>query len=244
MKKYGIYLGLLFVIGSFSVVAGCAEGGGGLSHILQKKEKCALCGDEKNSLKSIYGGVKGIGLICLNDWQVVQVLSTDEEQLQCGGMSYMNNKEGDYSIQIEHVVERRVSLVDYTAGKHNRPDMKKMSEILCVECMQEVKEAVTIQGEHGNRKPKAVCMVEFSTMKLYSIQQNFQYYVFGDYYVQAECKKKKINLTVFHVSSGASADFQPYAAVCGSFALNEGGAADWVSPMRGKSAAEWGVGAA
>ncbi len=202
MKKYGVYLGLLLLIGSFTVAAGYVDSRESFFYISQKKEKCSLCGDGKNSLKSIYGGVKGIGLICLNDWRVVQVLAPEQEYLQREGTFYMNSKEGDYSIQIDHVMERRISLVNYTAGKQNMPDMKKMSEILCVECVKEVKDAVTIQGEHEKRKPKAVCMVEFSTMKIHSIQQNFQYYVFDDYYVQAECKKKKINLTVFHVSCG------------------------------------------
>lgn len=202
MKKYGVYLCLLLVIGSFTVAAGYAESRESFSNILKKKEKCALCGDGKNSLKSVYGGVKGIGLICLNDWRVVQVLSPEERDLHSEGMFYMNSREEDYSIQIERIMERRVSLVNYAAGKRNMPDMKRMSEILCMECVQEVKDTVTIQGEHEKRKPKAVCMVEFSTMKLYSIQQDFQYYVFDEYYVQAECKKKEINLTVFHVSSG------------------------------------------
>lgn len=201
MKRYGIYLGILAAVCSFFQVIGYAEDYDGFSHTGKEKKKCALCGEEKGSLRSIYSGSEGVGLLCLSDWRVVPILGPDngDGDTKCGDMVYQRGGEGAYSIQLERVVDNRISLVEYTAGKRNVPDMKQLSDILCRECMQKVKKAVKIQGEHEGRMEKAVCLVEFPTMELHTIQQNFQYYMLGDYYVQAQCKKKKIKLTVFMV---------------------------------------------
>lgn len=200
MKKYGICFVALFAVCSFFGVIGYAKFDGKLSHVGQMQKSCALCGEEKDSLKSIYGKIKGIGLLCLNDWRVVQVLTSEDGNMKGRGISYLRGEENDYSVQIEHVVESKISLVNYTGGKGNVPNMKKLSENLCMECLQNVREAVTIQGEHGKRNAKAVCLVKFPSVEVYAIQQNFQYYMLDEYYVQSYCEKKKINLTAFMVS--------------------------------------------
>lgn len=201
MRKYGIYLGILIAVCSFFQVSGYAKNFDSFSNILREKKGCALCGENEGSLKSIYGSSEGIALMCLNDWRVVQIFAPAGGHVECGSILYQRGMEGRYSIQIEHVVEGKISLVEYTSQRGDVPDMKRLSEMLCRECLQKVKESVMIYGDHGKRWEKAVCLLEFPTMELHAIQQNFQYYMLGDYYVQAQCKKRKIQLTAFEVSS-------------------------------------------
>lgn len=201
MKKCGICFGALVIICFFFSIAGYAKSSESIFYGMPEEEECALCGDKKDSLKSLYGNSRGVGLICLNDWRVVRVLMPEEERNMGGkGISYLRGEENDYSIQIEHVMENKISLVNYSAGKENVPDMKKLSKHLCVKCLKKVKETVTIQGAHRDRVAKAVCLVEFPSMEIYAIQQSFQYYMLDSYYVQSSCEKKNINLTIFMVS--------------------------------------------
>ncbi len=210
MKKYGIYLGVMLVVCSLFSVTVHTKSNGSLLPGIQRKKGCALCGEQKDSLKSIYGSSKGVGLICLNEWRVVRILAPEDENMKFCGMTFLKGKENDYSIMIEHVVESKISLVDYTGGKANIPDIRGLSEILCAECLLKVKETVTIQGRHGKRNAKAVCLVEFPSMEIHGIQQDFQYYVLDGYYVQSYCEKKKINLTVFSISPEEDAgNFRP-----------------------------------
>ena len=201
MRKYGIYLVILVVVCSLFYVKGYAERNDSFSYILRNKKDCGLCGEKKDGLKSIYGNSKGIGLMCLNDWRVVQIFAPADGHEQCGRISYQRGAGGSYSIQIEHVVESKISLVEYTSCKGDVLDRKKLAEILCWECLGKVKEAVKIHGEHGGQKEKAVCLVEFPTMELYTVQQIFQYYMLDNYYIQAQCEKEKIKMTAFMLSS-------------------------------------------
>lgn len=199
MKKYGIYLGILIAVCLLFEVSGYAKYDRKLSHIMQKNAECALCGNGKKSLKSIYGESTGIGLICLNDWRVVRLLLSPDEPVSGSGISYLQGEDGSYRIQIEYVIDNRISLVKYTPGKQDTLDITRLSELLCGECLEKTKEAVTIYGDHDGRNASAVCLIEFPAMELHPIQQSFQYYVFDDYYVQSSCRKGEITMTVFRI---------------------------------------------
>lgn len=198
MRKYRIYIGLAaFICFSFLTI-GCERFHKKLSHFLPvKKTECMLCGNGKNSLKSIYGQCQGIAVICLNDWRVVGIQTSEDERTDVDGTSYIWDKEGAYSVEIDQIASRGISLMRYTSESTNILDVEKLSERLCSVCLEEVKEAVHIYGTHTDRREKAICLIEFPSMKLYRIQQSFQYYLLGDYYVQSYCKGNGIDLMVF-----------------------------------------------
>lgn len=156
-----------------------------------------LCGNGKNSLKSVYGQCEGVAVLCLNDWRVVKIQASEDDWMESSGTSYIWDKEEAYSIQTDQIAGRGISFLRYTSEDTNTLDVEKLSERLCSACLEEVKEAVHIYGTHTDRKEKAVCLIEFPSMKLYGIQQSFQYYLLGDYYVQSYCEGDGIDLTVF-----------------------------------------------
>ena len=195
MKKYKIYMGLAVFVSFSFLMIGCERFHQKLSPFLPVKQtECMLCGTGKNSLKTIYGQCEGIAVICLNDWRVVRIQTSEEE---AGGTSYIWDKEGAYSVQIDQIAGRGISRMWYTSENTNTLDEKGLSDQLCSVCLEKVKEAVHIYGTHKDRKEKAICLIEFPSMELYGIQQSFQYYLLGDYYVQSYCKGNGIDLTVF-----------------------------------------------
>lgn len=198
MKKYGIYLGMAAMICLSFMTIGCENYEKKPSYISRAPQKeCRICGNGKNSLKRIYKNCTGVGILCLNDWRVVQIQSSEDTLISSNNTSYIWDAKNAYSIKLHQIQTRKISLMQYISSKNNTPNMKKLSSILCHKCLKNVKEAVHIYGKHEDRAVKAVCMIAFPSMKLYGLQQSFQYYFIGDYYVQACCKNDEINLTVF-----------------------------------------------
>lgn len=198
MRKYRIYIGLAGLLCASLLTIGCERLHKKLSCFLPiKKTECMLCGDGKDSLKTIYGKSQGIGLLSLNDWRVVRIQTEPGEGLENGGTSYIWDKEGAYSVQINQIAGRGISLMRYMSEKTNTLDEDGLSKRLCSVCLEKVREAVHIYGTHKGRREKAICLIEFPSMELHGIQQSFQYYLLGDYYVQSYCKGDGIELTVF-----------------------------------------------
>lgn len=198
MGKYKIYTGISFMICICLWVMGCGREEGYLHPLLINKTECRLCGDGKDSFRSIYGCSQGVGLLCLNDRRMIEIQPCAEE-MRDGGVSCV--WADAYSVQVEEIKDRGITLVRYTADKNDTLDEDGLSEVLCPACMEKVKGSVRIYGKHEGRKEKAVCLVDLSTMRLYGIQQSFQYYIFDDYYVQASCQGDEIRLTVFRTCS-------------------------------------------
>ncbi len=163
--------------------------------LLLDQTDCRLCGNGKSSFSSIYGHYQGVGILSLNDWRMIEIQPLLDRGEGDAMTSYV--WEDGYSVQIDQIVDRGISLVQYTSSQKNTLDLARLSEILCPVCVENVKGSVHIYGEHEDRSEKAVCLVDLSTMELCKIQQSFQYYMFKDYYVQASCQGDKIQLTVF-----------------------------------------------
>lgn len=198
MNKKGIYcvVAIIFIFALMTI--GCESCKEEPSRIFLTSEKeCRLCGNGKNSLKSIYKNTKGIGVLCLNDWRMVEVLTSNDTAVSSNSSSFIWAEKNAYSIKITRVAPRKISLMQYTAAEDHTPDMDKLNSILCHTCMKNLEEALHIYGNHKGRTTKAVCMVAFPTMELYGLQHNFQYYIIGDYYAQAHCIDNEIDLTVF-----------------------------------------------
>lgn len=199
MKKIKIYLGAAVMICLCSISIGCAKYTENFLLSAQASQKeCRLCGNGKNCLKSIYKNCTGIGILCLNDWRVVEIqTSSQDSPLSNNSDSYIWEEKSAYKIKVTRIESRKIALMHYKSTKKNTLDMIKLNSVLCHKCIKNAEEAVHINGNHKGRPAKAVCMVQFPTMELYGIQQDFQYYFIGDYYAQAHCKDDEISLTVF-----------------------------------------------
>lgn len=196
MKKYEICMGILSLVCFFFSVIGCKRDDMAYARSLRVDQTdCRLCGNGKNSFSSIYGHYQGVGMLSLNDWRMIEIQPFSDVRVEDAMTSYI--WEDGYSVQIEQIADRGISLVQYTSDQKNVLDLGRLSEILCSVCMENVKGSVHIYGDHDGRSEMAVCLVDLSTMELCKIQQSFQYYMFKDYYVQASCQGDKIQLTVF-----------------------------------------------
>ncbi len=198
MKKIKNYLKIsIIVILVFMAISHETYKKSPTQHILAAQKECRLCGNGKNSLKNIYKNLHGIGVLCLNDWRMVDILTSNDAAISSNSSSCIWAEKNAYSIEVTRIVPQKISFMQYTDIKNTPPDMDKLNSFLCHACMKNIKETLHIYGSHKNRTKKAVCMVAFPTMELYGLQHDFQYYLIGDYYAQAYCIDNEISLTVF-----------------------------------------------
>lgn len=198
MRKTRIYLEVVIILILSFMMIGCKkyEKAPPQSLLISKKE-CRLCGSGKNSLKTIYKNLSGVGVLCLNDWRMVDILTSNDAAISSNGSSCIWADKNAYSIKITRIASRKISLMQYISAENNTPDMNKLNSFLCHTCMKNLEEALRIYGNHSGRSTKAICMVTFPSMELYGLQHSFQYYIMGDYFAQAHCIGNEIDLTVF-----------------------------------------------
>lgn len=199
MGGYRIYIEVLFLVFICFWGMGCKREEESFNLLLVNETECRLCGDGEDSLKSIYSQCQGVGLLCLNDWRMVEIQPYMNGHMKDGSISHV--WADAYSVRIEEIMDRGITLVHYTSEKGDTLDEDRVSGFLCAACIDKVKGSVRIYGKHEGREKKAVCLVNLSTMRLYGIQQSFQYYMFDDHYVQASCQADRIQLTVFRTRS-------------------------------------------
>lgn len=185
-------MGMLFMVCFNLFTMGCKRIGG------DEKTKCVFCGDGEDSFRSVYGGRAGVGLFCLSDLRMIQIHPRADEEVEGDVTSHV--WADAYSVQVDRMTDRGISLVQYGSDGGDVLDLDMLSESLCPACIEDIKGSVKIYGREKGQKEKAVCLVDLSTMELCGIQQSFQYYMFDDHYVQADRQGDKIRLTVFQTS--------------------------------------------
>lgn len=66
-----------------------------------------------------------------------------------------------------------------------------MQKHLCQTCLDKVLEVMEVYGpEDETAKPRDLCLVDFQTLELYSLQGDYISYYVRDYYVQIDDSKE------------------------------------------------------
>lgn len=74
-------------------------------------------------------------------------------------------------------------------GENSIFDVKKVQSHLCQTCLDKMLEVMESYGEEGKDSgAKDVCLVDFQTLELYSLQKHNVAHYIRDYYVQIDGK--------------------------------------------------------
>ena len=154
---------------------------------LENPEECYLCGNHNRSLMSMFRGKDDLGIICVNDWYVLNMQICDFDGMGGGGSSWVNNKEGACSFHADRKPERGISEVTVEYGTDSVFDVKKVQNHLCQTCLDkllEVMDSYSYEGEDAGARD--LCMVDFKTLELYSLQEHYVAHYIRDYYVRID----------------------------------------------------------
>lgn len=169
-------------------------------------EECYLCGSSNQSLMDVFRRYDDLGIICVNNWYVMDMgIRNHDEQGNLAGeqrgfcIGWTNTEKGDCSFQTEGNPDRGISNVTVEYGENSVFDVKRVQDYLCQECLDKLLAVMKIPyGEYEPEKVRDVCLVDFQTLELYSLQEHRVSYYIRDYYVQMERQETKQEITAFY----------------------------------------------
>lgn len=151
-------------------------------------EQCHLCGNSRESLMGYYRKFDTIGLISHNDWYVVDfpLKAYDEngneiEAGDSGSVRYGNT--GEISYAVRGMPSRGMAEIEVTLLGKNKVDIKKLQENLCQWCLDKVADSLEYwKWENEEKEAVPLCVVDFETLDIYSLQDMYCSYFVRDYF--------------------------------------------------------------
>lgn len=154
---------------------------------LSDPAECYLCGNLNRSLMSMFRGRDDLGVICVNDWYVMDMQIRNLDGMGGGGFGWTVGEEDSCSFQTDRYPERGISEITVEYGANSIFDVKKVQGHLCQTCLDKLLEVMDSCGYEGEEMgAKDICMVDFQTLELYSLQEHYISHYIRDYYVQID----------------------------------------------------------
>lgn len=156
---------------------------------LTDQEECALCGSRKESMTGMFSGKDAIGIISVNDWYIMdlKIKSGNEKgnmPEDTEGKNTTRTTVGKNGRVLERSSEslRGISEIVVDYGEDRVLSMEKASQILCQSCLEKLSEAMEVKCEEGKEpEPVDLVLIDFETMELYSVQEQYTKKSIRDY---------------------------------------------------------------
>lgn len=167
----------------------------GLESKLDNVAECRLCGSTDDSMMDYYRKFNTLGVICVNDWNVFELEteihdeSGDQTETHLGTRSTVGSTE-EYNYKTNSIPGRGIAEIIITLPKENKPNVHSIQEKLCQGCLDKILESLEYERwKNEKSEPLPVCLVDFQTLEIYSLQEGFKKIYIDEYYV----KSQKIN---------------------------------------------------
>lgn len=178
----------------------------GMVSKLEKAEVCYLCGISSKSLVGYYRKCGTIGVISLNDWYVVDfgLENYNEEgsyitEGNSGTSSRLTNT-GDVTIQTSGTPSRGMASVDVMLPEGYVLDTKLIQEHLCQICLDKVTASLETSKWKVEKKTSIpLCLVDFQTLEIYSLQDWHIGTSIRDYWVEMEHGENEVGVKAFEL---------------------------------------------
>lgn len=178
----------------------------GIKSELKNNRECYLCGNSDRSLMGYYRKFDTIGLISLNDWYVVDFgLQEHDEQgntVKSDSLhtSIQITNTGEVSIMRSSSPGRGMASIDVSMSENYRPDIKMLQRHLCQACLGKVTDSLEISKWKSEKKQAIpLCLVDFKTLEIYSLQDWHVGCSIRDYWVDMEYSGEKVEVKVFYL---------------------------------------------
>ena len=174
---------------------------------LKNSEECYLCGSSAQSLMDLLRGYEDLGVIFVNDWYVLdmRIRNHDDDGNLTGAQGHINITsgglgKGKHFYYCSPNSDRGSSDLTIYDGENDVFDVKKVQKHLCQTCLDKVLEVMEVYGsEDEPARPRDLCLVDFQTLELYSLQGDYSAYTVRDYYVQIDdSREDEVQIMAFY----------------------------------------------
>ena len=158
---------------------------------LSDPEGCYLCGTAEESLMGYFRQFYDLGIISVNPWYVLDlgILSHEKDGTDTSGTrtAMTGTGEGGDFFSSTQIPSRGISTVEVRYGEDSILDVKTVKKVLCQKCLDKLLAVMETYGPEGEEpKPRDLCLVDFQTLELYSLQEQYASYYIRDYYVRLD----------------------------------------------------------
>ena len=170
------------------------------------KEDCFICGSPEMSLMPYYRKFDTLGIISLNDCYVIDLglKAYDEvgkEMSDEGSTSIRSTSLDNVKYTVHSTASRGMADIEITVTEDVRLDTKNLEKNLCSDCLPKVAEVLEHSYKKGEEKKETIplCLIDFETLEVYSMQDFYRGYFVRDYWVQLDFIDDKIELEAFYL---------------------------------------------
>ena len=173
---------------------------------LTDPDRCLLCGNSDRSLMGYYRKQDTVGIISLNDWQILdfrlQVHAGEEKSvLENYGTGIFSGSTGEIRYMGSSMSSSGMASMDVTLPDDYSVDIEFLQDSLCSECLKKVTDSLA-NSKWKNEEKEAIplCLIDFETSEIYSLQDLHKGYSVNDCWVEIERNGKEISVKVFSFS--------------------------------------------
>ncbi|XBX04810.1 hypothetical protein QMP26_30840 [Enterocloster clostridioformis] len=153
-----------------------------------------------------YRRFDSIGVICINSWGICdsQVRCYDEDtgkekfEQSHSSTLFHSYGEGECAFMIQGMYERGIAEIDVNYGERSIIDWEQLSERLCSGCFAKFKNMEDRETDLTKSQYKEVCLVDFKTAEVYSLEDRHTWYMIRDYYVMVDHGEDSDHITIFY----------------------------------------------
>lgn len=170
------------------------------------KEDCFICGSPEMSLMPYYRKFDTLGIISLNDCYVIDLGlkaydGVGKEMSDEGSTSIRSTSLDNVKYTVHSTASRGMADIEITVTEDVRLDTKNLEKNLCSDCLPKVAEVLEHSYKKGDEKKETIplCLIDFETLEVYSMQDFYRGYFVRDYWVQLDFIDDKIELEAFYL---------------------------------------------
>lgn len=146
-----------------------------------------------------------IGLISLNDWCIVpfQLKNYDEygQEVQGNASSDMRSgNTGEISYSSQGTVSRGMADIEVTLPENYELNTKFLQKNLCQEYLDKIAASLEYsKWEDEEKSARPLCLVDFDTMEVYSVQDDRRAYFVRDYWVKIDGEGNEVGVEAYYL---------------------------------------------
>lgn len=171
---------------------------------LPEPDQCFLCGNSNRSRIGYYRNWDTIGLISLNDWTIVDFQLNDhenrEETESTSDPGFLYRSTGEITCFSSGNPSRGMARVRITLKEGYQPDSTFIRQNLCQYCLDKVASSLHFwKWEAEEKQAIPLCLVDFQTLEIYSLQDWYQAYFIRDYWVELDFEETTVSVKAYYL---------------------------------------------
>lgn len=177
-----------------------------LTSKLTDSSQCYICGNHEMSLMPYYRKFDTIGILSLNDCYVVDLglKEYDEvgnERSNSDSTSIRTTTQNSISYQIHSTSSRGMASAEIELQDDYKLDTSSLEKKLCSDCLSKVTNVLAHSYRKGEEKKETIplCIIDFETLDVYSLQDYYRSYFVRDYWVELDFFENRIDLSAYYL---------------------------------------------